>query len=352
MSNGGVLRRPVVPAPVRIRRDINNLAPNDPIIVFYRQAIGIMKGKPLRDPTSWRYQAAIHGYPLNLVSSAARRGAPGNNPGPDGPDPAAVDTDLPLPGDLNTFWRKCQHGSWFFLSWHRMYLHFFEQIIMNIVAGLPNGPSDWALPYWNYSISDAAALLPAPFRNPTLPDGTRNDLFVSQRTPRANQGLRFLDLDASGNPDPSKPDTNLNCLRQRPFTGNFGGPTGLRHDPGNSGALENTPHNAIHSGLGGSGGFMSLFSTAPLDPMFWLHHCNIDRLWEVWVQRQKQLGNLDRNPKNTGRANTGGWLDEPFDFHNATGTTVQMTSRQVLNTRVPPLSYEYEDISDPFNGVP
>jgi len=97
---------------------------------------------------------------------------------------------------------------------------------------------------------------------------------------------------------------------------------------------------------------MSLFSTAPLDPMFWLHHCNIDRLWEVWVQRQKQLGNLDRNPKNGGLASSGGWLDEPFDFHDAAGTAVTMTSKKVMDTRVPPLSYEYEDTSDPFKGAP
>ena len=48
--------------------------------------------------------------------------------------------------------------------------------------------------------------------------------------------------------------------------------------------------------LGGATGFMGGFSTAPLDPLFWMHHCNIDRLWEVWVQRQKQLTNRDRNP--------------------------------------------------------
>jgi hypothetical protein len=30
------------------------------------------------------------------------------------------------------------------------------------------------------------------------------------------------------------------------------------------------------------GGFMGAFNSAGLDPLFWLHHCNIDRLWEVW----------------------------------------------------------------------
>ncbi len=61
MSNGGTLRRPAVPPPVRIRRDVNNLSANDPIITFYEKAIGQMqKGNKLDDPLSWRYQAAIH----------------------------------------------------------------------------------------------------------------------------------------------------------------------------------------------------------------------------------------------------------------------------------------------------
>ena len=93
---------------------------------------------------------------------------------------------------------------------------------------------------------------------------------------------------------------------------------------------------------------------AALDPIFWLHHANIDRLWEVWVQRQKMLRRLDRNPKVAGvMADTPpGWLDEPFDFRDETGTAVKMTTREVINTRVAPLSYEYDDISDPFNNVP
>jgi tyrosinase len=223
---------------------------------------------------------------------------------------------------------------------------------MKIVVDQLKGPADWALPYWNYSASDAAALLPPPFRNEFMPNGSRNHLFVAQRTPNANLGRPFLDLDAAGAPDPLKPQTNLRCLRQRPFRGTFGGPALLQHDPGTSGALESAPHNGVHSSLGGSGGFMSLFSTAPLDPMFWLHHSNIDRLWEVWVQRQKQLGLLDRNPKDGGLASAGGWLDEPFDFHDENGTATQMASKDVLDTRVPPLSYEYEDTSDPFKGAP
>jgi tyrosinase len=335
---------------------VHNLGANDPIIKFYRDAIGVMKNvgvRPLDVPTSWRYQAAIHGYPTAVGSTAARRGVPPNDPGPDGGDPAAAVSDEPLPGDRDTFWRKCAHACWFFLPWHRIYLHFFEKTIMKIVAGLPNGPKDWALPYWNYSASAEAALLPPAFRNELMPDGSPNHLWISQRVPNANKGLRFLDVDGGGNPDPGFPHTNLNCLRRAPFAGNFGGPVRLRHElGGGSGALENVPHNMVHAMIGGSSGFMNGATTAPLDPIFWLHHSNIDRLWEVWVQRQKQLGHLDRNPKTGGLASAGGWLDEPFDFHDETGAPKKMAPKEVMDTRVAPLSYEYEDTSDPFKGAP
>ena len=85
---------------------------------------------------------------------------------------------------------------------------------------------------------------------------------------------------------------------------------------------------------------MGDFVRAALDPIFWLHHCNIDRLWEVWIQRAP--GN--RNPDETA------WLDESFSFHAADGGNGNLTPRQVLNTRRAPLSYEYDDTTDPITS--
>jgi tyrosinase len=39
-------------------------------------------------------------------------------------------------------------------------------------------------------------------------------------------------------------------------------------------------HNRVHVWVGGD---MTL-STSPNDPVFYLHHCNVDRLWEGWLQ--------------------------------------------------------------------
>lgn len=46
--------------------------------------------------------------------------------------------------------------------------------------------------------------------------------------------------------------------------------------------LEN-PHNICHTSIGGRGGSMSNVTTAAHDPIFWLHHCNIDRYFYNWM---------------------------------------------------------------------
>ncbi|MGH7488907.1 MAG: tyrosinase family protein, partial [bacterium] len=43
--------------------------------------------------------------------------------------------------------------------------------------------------------------------------------------------------------------------------------------------LEFNPHDGVHGTLAGD---MGRVPSSPRDPIFWLHHCNIDRIWSVW----------------------------------------------------------------------
>src|SRR5262249_46721225 len=52
-------------------------------------------------------------------------------------------------------------------------------------------------------------------------------------------------------------------------------------------------HNTVHLWIDGS----MYPGTSPNDPVFFLHHCNIDRLWAVW--EQKHAGILQYLPDNT-----------------------------------------------------
>jgi tyrosinase len=60
--------------------------------------------------------------------------------------------------------------------------------------------------------------------------------------------------------------------------------------------IEGFPHNKVHNYIGGVGpldpgpyGNMTNF-LSPVDPIFFLHHSNIDRLWDVWTRKQQSMG--------------------------------------------------------------
>src|SRR4029453_6928754 len=103
-------------------------------VLWYARGVAAMKARALAKPTSWRFYAGMHGF------SSARWQELGYLFPTDQP---------PSQAQLSTFWRQCQHGSWYFLPWHRGYVLALEANIRAEVIAL-NGPDDWALPYWNY----------------------------------------------------------------------------------------------------------------------------------------------------------------------------------------------------------
>ena len=73
---------------------------------------------------------------------------------------------------------------------------------------------------------------------------------------------------------------------------------------------------------------------AALDPIFWLHHCNIDRLWEMWLALDGGRANPPDAQWQTGTS---------FSFHDEAGAPVSLTG-DAVNTAFQ-LGYAYEDIS-------
>jgi tyrosinase len=300
-----------------IRKNVWDLiaTPGDQTLEWYARGVAAMQRRPITDPTSWLFQGAVHGRP----------GWPGDPP-PESPW-ALVTRDV-----RETFWDQCQHRTWFFLSWHRMYVGYFERIVRAAIVA-EGGPEDWALPYWNYSASAEQALLPTPFRQPSLENGSPNPLFITQRNPRANAGEPFLE----------PRDVELSALEVDEFyvpsgeTGtSFAGPETLfAHFGPSSGALESLPHNAVHVQAGLPDGWMIDPNLAALDPIFWLHHSNIDRLWDAWLQ-------------GLGHANTSvaAWTtDVAFDFHDEAGVPQRLTSGLVSDAASSVFEYTYDDLS-------
>jgi tyrosinase len=52
-------------------------------------------------------------------------------------------------------------------------------------------------------------------------------------------------------------------------------------------ALEDGPHNSVHMWVGGT---MSNIMISPTDPLFWMNHAQVDRLWSLWQPAHPGLG--------------------------------------------------------------
>jgi hypothetical protein len=296
-----------------VRQDIWRLEekdPFEPITLAYALAVREMQKRKDDDPTGWAYQAAVHACFA----------------------PAKVPVDQ---------WRnQCQHHTWFFLPWHRMYLYWWERIVRSVIVTLPNVSAEtkkiWALPYWDYDRAEETRALPPAFRAKTLPDGTSNPLFITQRDPLINSGGRMHPLTTSA--QEAMTYTVFATDNDTGKPAGFGGlKTGWHHFsevPGQEGQLESTPHDTVHVAVGGHGGYMSMLPTAPLDPIFWLHHANIDRLWQVWLR----LGGR-QNPSDPA------WLEPKFafHFHDETKKDVDQVPQDVIQT-ADQLGYRYESL--------
>lgn len=283
-----------------VRRNIWNLGtPQDPwhpVTLAYALGVRAMQQLPITDSRSWAYQAAIHG--TRLTNTPA--GAP---------------------------WNECQHATWYFLPWHRMYLFHLESIMRSL---LPlQRRTGFALPFWDYSSGAPGNALPVAFRVSQLPDGTPNPLFVTQRRAAVNAGAALPEVVTSTSAALAKTAFMAAQLGGDP---GFGGPrTGFAHQGPAFGELEAQPHGPIHVVVGGNSGLMTDPDTAALDPIFWLHHANIDRLWEVW----NIVGGA--NPK------LKVWLDRSFRLRAADQRSALMKPRDVLDT-VSQLDYTYESL--------
>jgi Common central domain of tyrosinase len=187
-------------------------------------------------------------------------------------------------------------GSYSFLSWHRYFLHRFELQLQSYVPGV-------MLPYWDWT--DPAPLLVDTFLGP---NGSAGSQIVSRGYFAPNRP------GTAGNPTPLPPwyPPGLNGWKLHSDFGTAAG--GLKRTVGGFGGLPSvadlrtvlgrtdyrnfqvmlesgrdefgTPvpsGNQLHNGMHGYiGGHMGKPAISPFDPMFYLHHCNIDRLWAMW----------------------------------------------------------------------
>lgn len=281
---------------VRVRRNLGTLDLNQPadrqVLDQYTEGVRILRQRSAAnsaDPRGWTVQAGLHTY-------------------------------------------RCQHGNWWFFPWHRAYLYEFERLIQDAI-----GDPTFALPYWDWTDSNQLTL-PAPFRDPSSP------LYDANRRAEINAGTSQLDW--------SYYDTYFGgilnfVLTRSSFLPSFGSSEaasspGLERSHGAEyphGDVEGGPHDTVHVWVAGGGqSDMGNPVYAALDPIFWVHHCNLDRLWSRW--RAADLAN-HLNPASAT------WLNQQLELLRPDGQAELIGVAQLLSTWNAPLNYHYDDETAP-----
>jgi tyrosinase len=209
----------------------------------------------------------------------------------------------------------CPHRNWFFLPWHRAYLKQFEEI-----CRAASGQPDFNLPYWNWTKNRS---VPATFwgANNVLMDSSRR---INAQSKALEEMVGTINIEKILNKQSFEDFGSYAATSQRPTDGS-----------GASGSLEGSPHNHIHNFIGGNmGSFIS-----PTDPIFWLHHANIDRLWATWNDRGHA------NPTKTTYTN---YIFKK-NFNNASGQAVDIKTGDMSDQNA--LGYLYDtQLSGPRLG--
>lgn len=294
-------------SPLRVRRPGHLV--DDNYVAKYNKALSIMKSLPYNDPRSFARQANLH----CLFCTGAYD---------------QYNSKAPL----------SIHRTWLFFPWHRMVIYFHERIIGSLI-----GDDTFALPYWAWDIPEGM-VIPDLYTNMSLsffhpqrdfshfPPHVADLNYVSETNLSAREQLEtnlafMYNQMISG---AKKTELFMGCKYKS-------GEDGYCNAPG---TIELAPHNALHTWVGSSLNpgreDMGKFYSAARDPIFYAHHANIDRLWEVW--RDIHAHQLDiKDPD---------WLDSFFFFYDENLRLVRIKVREVLD--ITKLGYSYEQIDRPW----
>jgi tyrosinase len=334
--------RVLAQAPARYRR-FNVASPEgQAMLVSYEKAVRALLQLPPTDPRNWYRLAFVH-------------------------------------------YLDCPHGNWWLFPWHRGFTGWAEEIVRQ-ASGNPDFAFpfwDWtanpevpaAMSMGALTPTDPAfiqdinaftaafqpALAAATYwKNPQLEQLqyrciSSNAVLWDQLTDPTNPNWpSFFPAQGGGQnfPNVRNPNRQLDCVTASAVSATtlasamaaqdymtFSSPEAQQHSGVIGFAiLEGQPHNMVHNNTGGvvyptengqcgltptnTGGFMQAF-LSPVDPLFYLHHSNIDRLWNVWTQTQTANGNPNILPPADLYDQ---WATEPFLFFvQPDGTPVTQT---------------------------
>ncbi|KAF2269602.1 Di-copper centre-containing protein [Lojkania enalia] len=282
----------------------------------------------------------------------------------------------------------CPHAMTLFGSWHRPYLAVYEQAwyqsVQEVIATFPssqqlrwrNAAATLRMPYWDWAVAppNGESNIPTLIRDqrvtvtkpsgrvtidnplysysfgsslpPEMGGGPWNNWPITLRRPVSNP-TRSNNNEVSARMQSiriSLRDRIFNIFQSRQSWG-YASTSQIGARIGNGVDSFESIHDAVHSTVGGeSGGTMYYLDYSAFDPIFWLHHCNIDRLLAMYQlvvpNTYVANGNVNRPMAqwNTGEGKNGNTPLKPFT-KNTNGD--YFTSFDVRETRA--LGYYYPE---------
>ncbi|KAF2747125.1 Di-copper centre-containing protein [Sporormia fimetaria CBS 119925] len=278
------------------RLEIRELEKNPEQWNVYLLGLARLQSKDQNDKLSYYQLAGIHGKPYMPWDGVGQ-------------------------GPSNSGGGYCPHGSNLFPTWHRPYLSLVEQVLhlnaREAISEFPDGTlketytralQSFRMPYWDWAAQPSAGstVLPLSVQRPrvtlVVPNGTvtvDNPLYSYRFHP-----LNTTDFDSS--PFDVFPSTvrdpssdHANAASRNDLVGlvfeygraNFQSRvyniltmehnyTIMSNDRSSRDSLE-AIHNTVHTNIGG-GGHMTNPAYSAYDPIFWLHHADVDRLFAIW----------------------------------------------------------------------
>ncbi|KAH7437958.1 hypothetical protein KP509_05G097800 [Ceratopteris richardii] len=276
-------------------------------IAKINKAYKLMKALPDTDGRSFKAQANLHcsfcngGYP--------QKGISGN-----------------IPVQV--------HFSWLFLPWHRWYLYFHERILGSLI-----GDPSFSLVYWNWDDQVSGGN-----KIPEMFTRVNTSIYDEKRNPNVQPPV-VVPLAATTAYNQSESivtNKNLNNMYQSIVTAStatlfMGGAFRAGTDLSNStvinaplgGGIENGVHNGIHYYTGDPRQEllqnMGNFATASRDPIFYAHHSNVDRLWNVWRFDMPDGERFDHTDPD--------FLNAEFVFYDENGQLVRVLAKDALDSQ-------------------
>ena len=352
-------------AGVPVRQNISDFVKDPDQVAAYRRALETMRANGSADPstvefrTSLLFWANTHGYfgdggnATSFAATVERRRPECLEYFQDKPYEFSLTeaettcqnyyvaaSQMFTPDDFaNGIWGTCQHtphsceppdekcrevqATPRFLPWHRLYLYYYELTLRKY-----SGTETFALPYWDYfdyPADDPKYQPPNLWLPPLVTAGgsiANNTFYDELRTLWLNEQKISMTPDNASAKDA------------------FAEPTFLDF----STVLEGVPHGAMHcaAGNGCAAPHIGWVPVAGNDPVFYMHHTNIDRLWQCWMNQKANGATIDLAWAKANLGMPDSWYAISYDFADQNGNRVTRTIADAFSPEVMAVHYAEE----------